>query len=286
MKPLLFSIITPTHNRGYLIWKAIQSVQRQHYPYWELLIVDDGSTDDTEKVVAEFQRDPRIHYFFQKKSGGCIARNHGMAKAKGDFIVYLDSDDRLYDIYLSTVLEYFNKYPDKVFAMTNYNRRLELYDENYRFVDFTRESSSQKEVITLSDIYNWNIFTTGSGVVHKRKISKEIRWDKNIKRAQDWDFLLTLGKYYPEGFLHIPYVLFEYVQKYGGDAMCSQASYQDWAECFEAMYQKHKHNPLMKGQTWYPKKVEKYRKLQEKFEKGEVPPAYLKDFPIHVKKPS
>src|SRR5580704_19397684 len=91
----LFSIIIPTYNRGYILWKTIQSVQKQVYPYWELLIIDDGSTDDTEKVVAEFQQDPRILYEKRKNSGANKARNYGLEKAKGDLIAYLDSDDYL-----------------------------------------------------------------------------------------------------------------------------------------------------------------------------------------------
>ena len=60
-----FSIIIPTYNRGYILWKTIQSVQNQSWNDWELIVVDDGSTDDTKKVVREFQSDPRIHYFYK-----------------------------------------------------------------------------------------------------------------------------------------------------------------------------------------------------------------------------
>ncbi len=285
MNPL-FTIVIPTYNRGYVLWKAIQSVQKQIYPYWELLIVDDGSTDESKRVVAEFQKDPRIHYYIQKKSGGSVARNYGLEKAKGDFVVYLDSDDQLYENYLAIVLDYFTKYPDKVFAIPNYNRKIELYDEKYKLVDFGRVSSAQKVTISLVDFYYWNIFTTSSGIIHKRNIIKSVRWDKNLKIFEDWDFIMQLGNNYPEGFLHIPYVLFEYVQKYGGDSLCSQVSYLDWADGFEAIYQKHKNDLLMKGQTWYPKKVEKFKNLQKLFEKGEVPEPQYKDFPEFATKKS
>lgn len=277
MGSVLFSIITPTFNRGYCIWKAIQSIQKQIYPFWELLVVDDGSSDNTALVVAEFQKDPRIKYFKLKEhTSGCIARNFGLDRAKGEIITYLDSDDTVYENFLSTALEYLEKNPKKVFAIPNYNRRIELYDKNFRLLDFTKVSSAQKTKITLRDFFHWKVKTCGTGIFHRRSVlRKGIRWDPEIKRAQDWDFIMQLGTKFPNGFIHIPYVLYEYLQKYGGDSMCSNGTYLDWADCFEKMYQKHKNSHLMKGQKWYPQRIKKYKRLQELFEKGKaVPPAF------------
>lgn len=278
--PLLFSIIMPTYNRGYVIWKAIQSVQKQYYPYWELLIIDDGSTDNTKQVVSEFQKDPRIQYIYKSHSYISDTRNKGLKHVKGDIITYLDSDDIIYDIYLSTAREYFQKFPKKMFAVSNYNRRIELYDKDHTLIDFTEVSSSQKPEITLQDFYHWNVKTCGTGIFHRREaLKKGIKWDMDIKSFQDWDFIIQLGNCYPDGFLHIPYVLFEYLQKYGGDGVCSNMNYGDWAKDFEVMYQKHKHDSMMKGQKWYPERVKRYRALQEKVDKGKVLPAMYKYFP-------
>src|SRR5581483_4637228 len=131
---------------------------------------------------------------------------------------------------------------------------IELYDKHHKLVDFTESSSAQKNTITLQDFFYWSIKPCGTGIFHKRKIKKTIRWDPKIKSFQDWDFILQLGTQYSKGFLHIPYVLFEYLQKYGGDAICSNMSYKDWELDFEYMYQKHKNDPLLKGQKWYPSK--------------------------------
>lgn len=282
-----FSIITPTYNRGYVLWKAIESVQKQTYPYWELLIIDDGSADNTQQVVAEFQKDPRIFYYKIKHSGGANARNHGLSHAKGEIITYLDSDEYLYENYLSVALEYFEKYPKKVFATCNYNRRLELYDENYHLLDFTEVSSAQKFNVSVQDFYNWEVKTCGTGVFHKRIVLKNgIRWDANFRMLDDLDFILQLGRKYPNGYMHIPFALFEYLQKYGGDSICSNTSYGETAQAFEKIYKKHKNDPLMKGQQWYPSKVLKYRELQKEFEKGKIPPPTYRYFPKHWKKQS
>ena len=279
MKPL-FSIITPTHNRGYILWKTIQGVQQQIYPHWELLIIDDGSTDDTKRVVAQFQHDPRILYKKLHKGNANKARNYGLKHAKGDFIVYLDSDDYLYDNFLSVNREFFTKYREAVFAISNYNRRIELYDDNFKLVNFTDSDSEEKKDMKLEDIYLRKVKGSGSGLVHKRlAIEKGLQWDESLQLFEDWDFKMKLGRVFPNGFVHIPYVLFEYLQQYGGDGVCSNASYGEWAVAFEQIYQKHKNDPLLQGQTWYPERVEKYKQLQKDFEKGKVPAPVYKYFP-------
>jgi glycosyltransferase involved in cell wall biosynthesis len=282
MKPI-FSIITPTYNRGYILWKTIQSVQRQSYPYWEMIIVDDGSTDETKKVVAEFQKDPRITYIAIPNGGVAHARNEGLKRAQGTYITYLDSDDTFYENCLATALEYFKKYPDTIFAIPNYNRRMELYDKDYKLIDFTEATSAQKVAVTLEDIYHWTVKSAyGTGLFHTRKVVEDgICWDESIKLFDDWDFVLMLGEKYPRGFVHIPFALYEYLQKYGGDGTCSQTTYAQFADGFEAIYQKHKSSPFMQGQTWYPERIERYRALHEKVLKGEAPPAVYKYFPDH-----
>lgn len=88
----LFSIIIPTFNRSGLLQRAIQSVLDQEVSNWELLVIDDGSTDDTKQKLTHFQ-DPRIHYYYQKNQGQSAARNQGVRKAKGAYVLFLDDDD-------------------------------------------------------------------------------------------------------------------------------------------------------------------------------------------------
>ena len=102
--PILFSVIMPTYNRAILIGKAINSVINQKYSNWELLIVDDGSVDDTKEVVTAFS-DDRIRYIYQENQERSAARNNGIVQAKGDFICFLDSDD----YYLPEFLSEFKK---------------------------------------------------------------------------------------------------------------------------------------------------------------------------------
>lgn len=90
----LVSIITPTYNCGRFIAETIRSVQAQTYTNWEMIIIDDCSTDNTRKVVEQFANDSRIKYHcLERNSGASVARNTGLKLAKGRWIAFLDSDD-------------------------------------------------------------------------------------------------------------------------------------------------------------------------------------------------
>ena len=89
---MLFSIIIPTYNRAAFLPKAIESVLVQTYTDWELIVVDDGSTDETREVVSKYN-DERITYIYQENAERSAARNNGINHAKGDYVCFLDSDN-------------------------------------------------------------------------------------------------------------------------------------------------------------------------------------------------
>lgn len=91
-----FSVVVPTYNRAHLMDRVVSSVQRQTFTDWELLIVDDGSTDQTQEVVLELaSTDSRVRYVRLDENSGlpAIARNNGIAEARGEYVAFLDSDD-------------------------------------------------------------------------------------------------------------------------------------------------------------------------------------------------
>jgi glycosyltransferase involved in cell wall biosynthesis len=89
----IVSVVTPTYNRARFLPDAVASVLAQTYADLELIVVDDGSVDDTRTVLEPFLADGRVRYFYQKNQGQSHARNHAIEHATGDFIAFLDSDD-------------------------------------------------------------------------------------------------------------------------------------------------------------------------------------------------
>lgn len=104
----LVSIITPTYNCGKYIEETIKSAQSQTYPNWEMIIVDDCSTDDTEEVVKKYSEcDERIKYHkLEKNSGAAVARTVAMDLARGTYMAFLDSDDLWYPNKLESQITY------------------------------------------------------------------------------------------------------------------------------------------------------------------------------------
>ena len=97
-----FSIIIPTYNRAGLIGATLRSVLAQDYAEFEILVVDDGSTDNTAEVVAAFA-DPRLRYLAKENAERGAARNYGLDRARGEYALFLDSDDLLHSSHLSTL---------------------------------------------------------------------------------------------------------------------------------------------------------------------------------------
>lgn len=140
----LVSIIMPSWNTGGFIAESIQSVIDQTYQNWELLIVDDCSTDNTDEVVASFE-DDRIKYFHnEKNSGAALSRNRAMREARGEWIAFLDSDD----LWIPEKLE----------------KQIKFMKENGYTLSYTEYEKIDEESKTL------NIHVSGPEKVNKRKI--------------------------------------------------------------------------------------------------------------------
>ena len=115
-----FSVIIPTYNRAHSIRKAVDSVLTQSFQDFEIIIVDDASTDHTKEVVAKIN-DNRIHYILNSTNQErCVSRNIGVSKAKGEYICFLDSDDYHLPDHLEKLHAFIQTKKDKVaFFFTN-----------------------------------------------------------------------------------------------------------------------------------------------------------------------
>lgn len=211
---ILVSIITPTFNRAYILATAIQSILSQTYKNWELIIIDDGSTDNTKALVLSF-KDERIKYLYQKNAGPSAARNKALAIAKGEWMAYLDSDNELLPNYLEVTTDWITKNPFALYALPKGRRTLELYEKG-KLDKMIDDSEDFPENLTVKDIFMRKLHFDGNGFIHSRKIFSEgIRWDEKISRMEEWEFVMQIGERHPDNFLYIRVPLVNYHQRFG-----------------------------------------------------------------------
>ena len=144
--PGLVSVIVPCYNRADIVGETVDSLLRQTYPHLEIIAVDDGSTDNTRDVLAAYA-DDRVRYFYKPNGGLSAARNYGLARARGEFIAFLDSDDLWHDWKLEAQIRLFERHPDvgliwsdmstfSTIGTTLAERHLRDYYSAYEAVDF------------------------------------------------------------------------------------------------------------------------------------------------------
>lgn len=270
MKPFV-SFIMPTFNRAYIIGDAIQSILAQTYQNWELILIDDGSVDNTKELI-EKMNEPSIRYYYQTNKGAATARNKGLESAKGEWIAYLDSDNTLFPAYLEVMLDRISEKDNVIFAFPKGHRHIELYKDGKMIKRIDETKNEFGNNITPRDIVHRKLHSDLNGMIHSKKVIEDgIRFDEKMRKLEDWELFLTLCERYPEHFLYVNELLYSYHQRFGGDGLVSNSTYQEWADIFEYIYQKHKNDKLMKGQTWYPDRVNKWKRLAEQHKQGLIP---------------
>lgn len=278
----LISIIIPTYNRGYIIRNVIESVLAQTYPHWELIILDDGSTDETKEIVKSYNN-VKIRYFYQTQQGPSSARNKAFTIARGEWVVYIDSDNELLPNYLEVMLTQITSKKNILYAFPKAKKTQELYEDNkiQKIIDV---SDNYKEKIKVKDIFMREFIFDINGFMHSREfIDEGFIFDEKLALMEDWDFIMQIATKYPKNFLYVPKILFNYHQRFGTDGLVSKATYPLLEKTYTYIYEKHKESPLMKGQNWHPAKVKKYQKLQKDFLEGKAPPSYLRYFANFIK---
>lgn len=203
MKEELISVIMPTYNRGYIIENAINSIINQTYKNFELIIVDDFSTDNTDEIVNSY-KDSRIKYIkLEKNSGANFARNIGLKNAHGRYITFQDSDD----------ISYATRLEDELAELKNQN-------VEWVFSSFKKISKNNVEVVPKKQIDSSLIldkmlfknYITTQVLFLKREILEEIQFDETLPRFQDWDLIIRVAEKY-NGY-HLNKILLDmYIQE-------------------------------------------------------------------------
>lgn len=196
MSGALVSIIVPAYNYGAFLAEAVESALRQSQAQLEVIIVDDGSTDDTAAIAAGLvQRDARVRYVHQPNQGLSAARNTGMKNAAGEFLVFLDADDVLHEHKLAAHLEHFarephvdisygsSRYflsgqPEKTFAS------LALDEQDW----MPKVSGGAADVLPALVVNN--ILPVCSAMLRRGVVEAVGAFDTSLKSLEDWDYWL------------------------------------------------------------------------------------------------
>ncbi|MBT1696492.1 glycosyltransferase family 2 protein [Fulvivirgaceae bacterium PWU4] len=184
-----FSIVMPVYNRERLVERAIQSVLDQTFHSFEVIVVDDGSTDGTGNAVAKF-KDARIKYFYKQNEERSIARNYGIERAAGQYVNFLDSDDMFYPEHLQIAHEAVAKRGAPEILHTGYEIKDELGKVLARRDQFT--NTVNKELIFDNCLQCNSIFI-------KKSALNEIAFiqSRDAILSEDWFLWLRLAARYP-----------------------------------------------------------------------------------------
>lgn len=190
------SIVIPCYNHGAYIQDAIDSVLAQTYANWEIIIVDDGSTDAVTIQKLKSIEINNVAIYFQQNRGVSVARNFGATKAKGDYLLFLDGDDKIGNEYLQLATEAFLASPN-----VNY-----VYCDIQEFGNSNNYRSIEMLDLKKTLLHNQ---THVSAIIKKELWLASNGFDENFKKGwEDWDFIITLLKigieYYkiPKGLLN------------------------------------------------------------------------------------
>lgn len=191
--PPLISIIIPTYNSAQTLIKCLESIFNQTYKNFEIIIVNDGSTDDTLKKIESFRHIrqlSRLFVFSQQNQGAPSARNRGFKESHGEYVIFVDADVYLKSNCLQKMYGTLQKHPEASYAYSSFYWGL----KKFKLWKFDPEKLKQIPYIHTTSL------------IH-RECFPDTGFDQSLKRFQDWDLWLTMLKNNHQG-IWIPEVLF------------------------------------------------------------------------------
>ena len=198
----LVSVVTATYNRAHYLPGTIESVLRQTYPHLEHHVVDDGSADNTKETIASYLDDSRLKYHIQRNRGQAVARNVGLAHAKGEYICFLDSDNLWERDKVESQLGEFEAHPEADVVYGD----IQAIDEEGKPLDIpnmTRYSGQITEMLLRDNFVSFNT------VMIRRRCYEELGGlDERIRRADDYEFFLRYSTRFR--FLYVPKAYVQY----------------------------------------------------------------------------
>jgi len=217
------SVVIPTYNCAQYIAEAIESVLNQTYKDFEIIVIDDGSTDNTQEIIKPYLN--KIKYIYQQNSGPSAARNRGIKEANGEYIAFLDADDiwlpQKLELQIKFMETYFNiglTFTDMSFFSDKKGIIKNSFLKNMKiFNKLCVQSLSSYEKKFSEKIFNAlieeNFIPTPSVIVKKQCFNKVGLFDETLFVVEDRDMWLRISLFYDVGFINKPLVLRRFHKK-------------------------------------------------------------------------
>lgn len=234
-----FSVIIPLFNKEKFIEATLKSVLNQTFIDFEILIINDGSTDNSATIIEEFD-DPRIRYFLKENAGVSSARNDGIKKAQSNYITFIDADDYWYPDFLEEMFKILQNYPQqKVFsAAIEIETSKKVIPASYSIV-----RTNDCEIVNyFTASSKETVICTSCAVFHKSIFEETGNFDITVKSGQDTDLWIRIGMNYPVVFSWK--ILARY--NYDENSLSKNKNYLNKKINFSKFEQQEKTNPRLK----------------------------------------
>ncbi|MFH1413960.1 MAG: glycosyltransferase [Candidatus Omnitrophota bacterium] len=188
------SVIIPTYNSGRYIEEAVASVLNQTYTNYELLIVDDGSTDNTVELLKKYKG--RFRYYYQRNQGIVAARNLALENSTGEFVAFLDADDLWLPEKLGVQMRVMREQPNLAFVYSC----VYTIDESGKTIRYW--DNKDEKIMDFNRLYDKNFICCSSVLLRRSCLERSGRFDPRVKMSQDWDLWLRLAKNFNFKFIN------------------------------------------------------------------------------------
>lgn len=193
----VLSVIMPCYNQAQYIEEAIESVINQSYRNWELIIIDDGSTDNSFEIAEKYASgDQRIKCLSQPNGGPSKARNNGVKKSVGKYLMFFDSDDKLAPQYFDKGIDYMSSHPNCAVFYSRLKRFGKKNDE------LTIRFTSYQDHLCSSSLFP-------TCIIHRTDFERIGGFDEQMKGYEDWEMFIRL-LYHNDNVYQYPEIMFFY----------------------------------------------------------------------------
>lgn len=197
MSPLV-SIVLPTYNQARYLPAALDGIFSQTYRNWELIVVNDGSTDETPAVLAEYQRRYEFTLISQANGGLPNALNVGFARARGEYLTWTSSDNITKPAMLDVLVASLDAHPEMGLVYADWD----VIDEAGHVVARAYSCEHDRPLLFMANYVN-------ACFLYRRECAERVGlYDDHVRGGEDWDYWLRISKHYP--LLHVPESLYEY----------------------------------------------------------------------------